>query len=463
MTRQINQKYHCSALEQLLRQLLFAPPSKKIEQVHRTEKLHDQIDPAQAYPFDFLHYRITGYHCESKDQKLLVGAAILPDLRLIIDSLSRSVNINVDLDAERAESVQSLAKRLNVSSKTLYRWRQRGLRWRWIRNSQSKKKQMVFTRSAVDLFLTKNQDQVKRASRFTQIAPDVRKRLIQRAQRIAKRRHVSLNQVSVHLANRSHRALETIRTIMEQHDRNNLDNPIFLDRSGPLTNRQNRLIGRAYRMGIPIWRIADRFQRSPSTIYRTLHKNHALKFRRMAIRYVESPLFNRDDADEVILRPPPQVEAEQVNEASSVPVHDLPQAMQPFYCRPILPPARQRSLFLRMNYLKFKAARLRNQLDQHEPRVADLDQINSLLTKAASIRDQLVATNLSTVLTVARQHVTDSSNQFADHLIDKLKTGDQLLIHEIEQFDTAGRQSFQDYLKFKLMQFFANEDSLHAT
>ena len=463
MTRRINQKYHCSALEQLLRQLLFAPPAKRIEQVHQTEKLHDQIDPAQAYPFDFLHYRITGYHCESKDQNLLVGAAILPDLRLIIDSLSRSININVDLDVERDESVQSLAKRLNVSSKTLYRWRQRGLRWRWARNSQSRKKQMVFTRSAVELFLKKNQDQVKRASRFTQIAPDVRKRLIQRAHRIAKRRHISLNQMAVHLANRSHRSLETIRTILEQYDRKNLDNPIFLDRSGPLTNRQNRLIVRAYRMGISIWRIADRFQRSPSTVYRTIHKNRASKFHLMAIHYVESPLFKRDDADEVILRPQPLVEAEQLIAVSNLLVHDLPQTLRPFYSRPILPPARQRSLFLGMNYLKFKAARLRDQLDRYEPRATDLDQIDSLLAKAAAIRDQLVATNLPTVLAVARQHVTDSSNQFTGHLIERLETGDQLLIHEVEQFDAASHQSFQDYLKFKLMRSFANAESSHTT
>ena len=61
MSRRISQPFRCRAIEQLARQLLFAPPDKRIEQVARAEKLHDQIEPGVAYPFEFISYRITGY------------------------------------------------------------------------------------------------------------------------------------------------------------------------------------------------------------------------------------------------------------------------------------------------------------------------------------------------------------------------------------------------------------------
>lgn len=131
MSRRLKQTFRCGPLDGLARQLLFSPPDKRILQVRRIERLHDQLDPNKNYPLDFLFYRITGYRREGKDAVLLTGEAVLPDLRLMIDTLSRSVRMPMD-DAGTVETVRQLADRLSVSTKTIGRWRGAGMRWRWV-------------------------------------------------------------------------------------------------------------------------------------------------------------------------------------------------------------------------------------------------------------------------------------------------------------------------------------------
>ena len=129
MTRRLTQQFNCRALADLTRQLLVTPVKKRVEQVRRAERLYDAIDRQRNYPFDFVNFRITGYHSESEDA-LLVGEALLGDLRLLIDSLSRSMGMP-RTDDEPIVTPQKLADRFNVSVKTVDRWRKLGLRWRW--------------------------------------------------------------------------------------------------------------------------------------------------------------------------------------------------------------------------------------------------------------------------------------------------------------------------------------------
>ncbi|MEE9212097.1 MAG: helix-turn-helix domain-containing protein [Phycisphaeraceae bacterium] len=461
MSRRPAQNYNCRSLELLRRQLTFTPPAKRIEQVRRAERLHDELDPAKAYPFDFIAYRITGYRSESKDSSLLVGAAIMPDLRLMIDALSRSVEMPAD--DEPVESPQALADRFHVSTKTIARWRKLGLRWRWVSRPEGGRKQLMFTQRAVERFLDQHQHRVERASRFTQIGQRDRMRLIERARRIARVRNVSLNQAAAHLARRSGRSLEALRMLLEQYDRDHPEGRIFPDHAGTLTPRQKRVIVRAYRMGVSVSRIAERFGRTPSTVYRAIHDRHAADLRRQEIHYAASPLFERDDADEVFLRPEPESEPKTDGAGSATAADDLPEPLRPLYNRPVLNAQRQRSLFLRMNYLKFKAARARDNLDRYEPRAAELDQIDSLLVQAAAIRDRLVAANLPTILSVARRHLIGHADQSTPHLIELLEIGNRVVIDAVDRFNAARDQPFESYLMFVLMRRFASDESARPT
>ena len=49
------------AIEDLARQLRFAPKHALLRDLARTESLVEDIDPEQDYPEDFIIFRVTGY------------------------------------------------------------------------------------------------------------------------------------------------------------------------------------------------------------------------------------------------------------------------------------------------------------------------------------------------------------------------------------------------------------------
>jgi RNA polymerase primary sigma factor len=451
--------YLCRPIADLAEQLVQATVVRCHDYVRRAEKLHDQIDPEAAYPIDFVAYRITGQRhlLDSEDDApLLTGAAVAVDLRQLVDDLSRRHPLPL-LDEEPTLVAEDLATRLNVSTKTLSRWRKQGLRWRWCAAATGQR-HLAFTQQAIDRFAAANARRVERASRFTQMSPDDRERLIERARRLALARPgLSLNQVATHLSRRIGRAVETIRLLLEQHDAKHPQDRIFADHTGPLTGWQRRVIARAHRMGVPVSKIARRFRRAHSTIYRAIQDRRAAVIRRLPITYVASRTFERDDADVVILRPPQEGgDAIRAGHVAMPNVDDLPAELRPLYQRPTLDPAAMQSLFVRFNYLKFKAAGLRDRLDRYEPRAGDLDRIEAWLKDAAAIRDRLVLVNLPVVLSVARRHLLGQPHANPATLVTLLEVGNQVLFESIDAYDFARDRTFESYLTFVLMRRFAS-------
>lgn len=460
MARRISQPYRCEPIAAFARQLLFAPPGKRLEQVRRIERLHDQIEPEIAYPFEFISYRITGYRPEATDGALLVGEAIKPDLRLLIDTLSRSTPMPED---EPSETPEALAARLKVSTKTVARWRQQGLRWRWVGGETGYKK-LVLPRTAVERFLAANQQQVQRASSYSHLPAGVREALLRRARRIAEARDVTLNQVATHLARRTPggpRAVETIRQLLERHDAEHADDPIFADRRGPLSAHERRVIERAVRMGVRVGKIARRFRKTRATVYRVVRERRAAALRRLSISFVDSPIFARDDADEVILRPEPPAPARKTR-TPAAPVDDLPVELRAVFSQPPLEPDRVRSLLVRFNYLKAKASRLRDKLDRHDPRAAQLDEIERSLAQAQEVRNRLAAASQRTLLSVARRHLIGQEDRSTTHLLELLELGQEVLAEAIEEFDASRGQAFEAFLNWSLMRNFANHAAARA-
>ncbi len=460
MSRRWSQSFACSALEELTRQLMFAPPTKRAEQCRRAETLHDEVVDDATYPLDYLAYRITGYRREARGEagaELLVGQAVAADLRLMIDELSRSADVPL-LEHESAETTEALASRLNISGKTISRWRRNGLRWRWVRPEHGGRRQIVFLDSAVRRYIASHQSQIEKATAFSQIPPDERIRLLERARRIALSRDVSLNQTAAHLARRSGRALETIRLLLEKHDRDHPEDAIFIDRSGPLTPQQRRVIARAYRMGVGVGKIARRFRRTRSTIYRAIHDRRAAAARRLPLTFVASPIFERDDADEVILRaglsPFPDDRPATMSQA---PVDDLPTPLQSLYRQRVIDDDRQRSLLVRYNYLKFKAAKTREQFDRYEPKVNELNGFEKLLEQARAVRDTLILANLPQVLSIARRHLVGKPDRSLDRLVELLADGNVAVADAVEAFNPWRGQSFSSYLTNRLLKQFVTE------
>jgi hypothetical protein len=455
VARRISQPYRCQPLAGLARQLLFAPPDKRAEQIRRAEKLHDQIDPSVAYPFEFLSYRITGYRSEAEVESLLVGEAIRPDLRLLIDTLSRSVRLPA-VKGELFETPEDLASRAGVSTKTVARWRQAGLRWRWVYDRKSKQRRLLLPRDAADRFLADNKDKAARAARYTHLAPGDKARLLARARRLAESRDVTLNQVATHLARRSGRAIETVRILLERHDAANPGRAIFIDRGGPLTARQKRVILRAHRMGVANRKIARHFKRTRTTIHRVIQESRAAEIRRREIRYIMSPTFVREDADQVILEAPDPPDPPHKS-PPRIPTDNLPEALRPIFDEPEWAAERQRRMVARYNYLKYKADRTRRALDRHEPRVADMDHAEAWLKQARAIRAGLIASSQRLVLSVIRRHLLGQDDRSIHALLELLEISQDVLRAAVEDFDVSRGQAFDAHVTWHLMRHFATQ------
>lgn len=456
MPRRRQAQFYYRELEDLVRQALFLPSPSRQEQTRRAELLHDQIDPNQKYPLDFVLFRVTGEMPVTSSSVVFEGGKLREDLRCFIDRVSRSAPLPVN-DTDPAETVPMLAARLNVSTKTVWRYRDLGMRWRWIQ-SPGGAPQVAFQPAAVDLFLQAHGQRVERAAKFSLLTPEQKQRIIERARRILSRRDASLNQIARHLAKRTGRAVQTIRQVLDQHDQQNPRQRLFVNRTGPLDAHARRVIARAFRMRVPLAKIARRYKRTRSTIYRAINEERAAALRRMRIDYAFSPLFARPDADELIVWPG----AEALDAATSdgeAPAltngdYDLPQPLADFYRRQPLEPTFTRTLLVQMNYLKYRAVQWRDRLDRYEPRVSQIEHIERDLALAQAIRTKLFHAHLPVVLTTALRHLTSAEHGRAN-LVELLELGHRVLLEAIDTFDLTKSQTFDAYLTWNLMKRYA--------
>src|SRR5262249_27525136 len=76
----------------------------------------------------------------------------------------------------------------------------------------------------------------------------------------------------------------------------------------------------------------------------------------------------------------------------------------------LLPADEERRLFRRMNYAKFKADQLRQELNPRRARAALVAQIEDLLAEAGQIRAVLIRANLRLVVSIAKRFVNTTSS-----------------------------------------------------
>jgi hypothetical protein len=120
-------KYRLDTLAALARQMAFTPHETLAAQLASAEVLLTDLDPQKAYPFDFVIFRITGYRPKSVSAELLTGLALQHDLGLLIEQLSETLGQTTAALREPVLAIEDLTARLNVTSKTIQRWRRRGL------------------------------------------------------------------------------------------------------------------------------------------------------------------------------------------------------------------------------------------------------------------------------------------------------------------------------------------------
>ncbi|MFI4861851.1 MAG: helix-turn-helix domain-containing protein [Phycisphaerales bacterium JB063] len=457
MSRRSNQQYICEAIRRLASQLLYAPADRRAEDIRRAETLHDELDPAQNYPFEFLAYRITAHRLPDPDDATLVGEAVLPDLRLLIDSLSRSIALPPSQEEPELTTAQ-LAKQQGVSEKTVARWRRAGLRWRWVTLQPGGQKGVVFPASAVSYFLKTQPKRADSAKAFKRMTSDERRRAIEQARAIRMAEPtISLNQAARRVASQVGRGHETIRELLQKHDRERPEAALFADHDAPLTGRQRAAIERAYREGEPVESIAERYGRTRSTVYRAVHNRRAQRALGVSIGYISEPTFERDDADEVLLRPiaPPGPRARRLDERA---LGALPASLRDAFDRPLPPDRLMVALLLRYNYLKHLCKHAQAELQASGAQAKALDRFESLYGRAQRARSSCCHTALPLILSVCRRQHAAGSDADRETLPGLLLSAFHVLAELVETHDAARSARFESVLTNRLLRTFAQTD-----
>ncbi len=444
------------SIAELYRQLRLSPPDVRRRHVERIEKLLLELAPERTYPYEFIYFRATGFRPKENVLEAHPGAEVMPDLQLALLKLSGSVPQDVATQAETVYSVDRLAASLNVSSRTIHRWRRRGLVVRKYVFPDGRRRTGV-RQTALDAFLEENQDAVARSGRFRRLSRAEEGRILDLARRHAKQEELARTEIIDRIATELGRAPETVRLALLRHDRDHPAEAVFGERAWRLPPRDRRKLWSEHQAGTPVEDLCARYGRSRSTIYRIINQEKAAELLQEAIEYRHESAFDAAGADADIAGADVRDLLRKLSGATTAGGSEemaSPDTMP--WQRAPLAKADEAALFRAYNYARFRVSELRKELDPRgyvSSRL--LKRIEAMRGLSQGIRDTLLAIHLPLVERVARQHARGPS-----HMQDLVTTGRGLLERLVETFDYRGRGRFSSHVTLELFKRFARTDAV---
>ena len=418
--------------------------------VDSAEAFSQIIDTTQEYPYDFVVYRLTGYRPPGGGLpgEMMDGKGLRADLLQLMLDLCDSFELATGRYSEKVYDIRALARRFNVSAKTIQRWRRRGLPARRLRFPDGKKR-MAFLESSVNRFTRARHRQVARSMRFSQLTEAEREDIVRRAKRMASSSHCSLSEVARRIASRTGRAAETVRYTIRRHDMQHPADAAFPRHPAPLDEREKARIYRSFLRGVPAPALGEHYRRSRGSIYRIVNEMRVRNLMERNIACIFNPQFNLPNADEVILGTELGRRPASLTKRPKFPV-DLPPYLKALYDVPLLSPEQERDLFRRYNYLKHKANTLRRQMDQNRVRMDQLKRVESLLLAANAVKNRIIRANLRLVVSIAKKHAGGPMTLF-----ELISDGNVSLMRAVEKFDYSRGYRFSTYASWAIMRNFA--------
>jgi RNA polymerase sigma factor (sigma-70 family) len=429
-------------------QVRFAPAARRREQVARAARLLGEVDAGKVYPYQFVCYRITDFRSTSHVDLRLTGADLKHDLAEFIKRVERSIPpLPIEQAVEPILTLDEVSRQFNVSTKTVGRWRLRGLvGHRVIVNGR---RQLGYPRSLLEEFFQRNQEVVARGSTFSRLAERERETILYRARRLAQAGG-DITTVSRRLARRLGRSVEAIRYTIKNFDRVHPDRAIFPDRKGPLDGRTKELIFDQYERGVPVGALTRRYDRSRTAVYQAINEVQARRLLEQPIEYIHNPTFEDPANEGEFLKSMPGEEQFQAQARNMSAPRDVPAEMVHLYRWPLLNKEQEQHLFRQMNYLKYRLNKIRQTTDAASARVGDLRQIEDLSARVRQVRDRLISCNTRLVASIAKKH----AGTF-DNLPELMSDGTVSLMRAVEKFDYARGNKFSTYATWAIMKNFA--------
>ncbi len=178
-----------------------------------------------------------------------------------------------------------------------------------------------------------------------------------------------------------------------------------------------------------------------------INEMRALRIMELPLDFIPNPQFGRTGVEKSVLAEMP---------ATDTPLKKtrLPSGLPPYlaslYEVPLLNREQEGHLFRKFNYLKYKASKLREQVDPARAKSSVMDEIERLYDQAVALKNQIVRANLRLVVSIAKRHVGQGDNFF-----ELVSDGNMSLIRAVEKFDFARGNKFSTYASWAIMKNFA--------
>lgn len=431
-------------IAELCHQLTISPRRLRFSQLSGIELLLELIEEERSYPFEFICFHITGYRKRGPQTSAVIpGKALILDLVTMAEVLSRKANLNISELDEPVLTHQEVADRLEVSTKTIRRWRSRGLLGIRVVFEDGVNR-LAFFESTVERFAVRHKDLVERGASFRQLSDDERARIVERARELAQASPIKLHAAARMISEETGRAVETIRYTLRRHEE--VESESLFAGHHELPERC-QAIWRCRDAGEDVESIAGAFGTTVEDIEKTLRYVQLWRWQRDGLDCIHNELFDAPDADEIILDAP---EPPASDAPLASPPRDTPAYLRSLYAVPLLTKAQEQDLFRRYNYLKYRTGKVLKKLEPEEASVQEFDQVRAAISAIEKLSRRIIRANLRLVVSIARKHVGWSPNFF-----EVISDGNMSLMRAVEKFDYARGVKFSTYASWAIMKNYA--------
>jgi RNA polymerase primary sigma factor/RNA polymerase sigma factor len=358
-----------------------------------------------------------------------------------------TASLPVSADGERVLTVKDLARRFHVSTKTVCRWRRYGLvSRRFVRDGCWR---VGFLQSSVDRFVANNAGRISRGTQFSRLTDEDRHQIIERARFLAQAGARRMD-VTRRIAQETGRSSETIRYTLKRFDLERPDMAIFQHLHPSLPTETKRQIFQQHCRGESAEALAHRFCQTSTSIYQIIKEARAARIMELPLDSMGNEQFAHlysEKSDREMLLPAP--ETDQPTRRSRVP-SGMPPYLASLYELPLLTREQEGHLFRMMNYLKYKANRLRDTLDVNRPNCRLMEKIEKLYDEAVTTKNLIIRANLRLVVSIAKRYVRRVEDFF-----DLVSDGNMSLMRAAEKFDVSRGNKFSTYASWAIMKNFA--------
>ncbi len=202
-----------------------------------------------------------------------------------------------------------------------------------------------------------------------------------------------------------------------------------------------------HRRDVSVQNMAQRERCTKTSIERTIGQARVGRILQLPLDFIPNPQFSRPDAESIIMTAMPAGDAR--SKTARIP-SGLPPYLASLCGVSLLTREQEGHLFRKFNYLKYKASKLRSQLDPAHAKRKIADQIERFHEAAAAVKNQIVQANLRLVVSIAKRYAGPNGD-----LWELVSEGNMSLMRAVEKFDFARGNKLSTYASWAIMKNFA--------